>query len=162
MATGWFLVPYIHDVDNPMGPLRYCAMDDYTAQIREDGGNWSEAECLGDHAVVKVSAFTATLTTLASVPGFVQVPLGILDTPLGELTPQQRTAIKNKVEALGYSAAEIKDKLGSNWANVTLRKVFRFVLTRRLKPRWDSGSGQIVLDGPEQVCKTIEMLDSEV
>ena len=160
MAIGWFLVPYKIDSNDP--GLRYCAMDDFTTQIHADGGGWSEAECLGNHAVVKVSAFTPTLDTIASEPGFIRVPMALLDNTLSELTQAQRTAIRNKVEALGYSATEIQEKLGVNLANVTLKQVLRFVLTRRLKPRWDGASGEIIIDGPIQVCKTIEKLDSEV
>ena len=161
MAIGWFVVPYTH-VTAPM-PYRYCAMDEFTQQIiYTEGGNWSESECLGDHALVKVSAFQATLDTIAGTSGFVRIPMTILDNTLAELTQTQRTKIKNKVKALGYTAAEIEDKLGVNLANVTLRKVFNFILTRRLKPRWDAGSEQIVLDGPVQVCKTLDVLDGEV
>ena len=161
MAIAWFLVPYTH-VTEPM-PYRYCAMDDFTQQIiYTDGGNWSESECLGGHALVKVSAFPATLDTIASTPGFMRVPMIILDNTLAELTQAQRTKIKNKVKALGYTAAEMEDKLGVNLANVTLRRVFKFILTRRLKPRWDADAGEIKVDGEIQMCKSLDVLDGEV
>ena len=161
MAIGWFLVPYYHAID--LVPYRYCAMDDFTQQIIYiDGGNWSESECLGDHALVKVSALPATLNIIAGTPGFMRIPMTILDDTLAELTQAQRTKIKNKIEALGYSVQELKDKLGSNLANVTLRKVFKFILTRRLKSRWDADAGEIKIDGEAQVCKSLDVLDGEV
>ena len=63
---------------------------------------------------------------------------------------------------LGYNTAEIRADLGQNIGNKTLRDVIRFALKRRLKPRYDEPTNSIVLDGPEQVCKTAETLDGEV
>lgn len=161
MATGWFLVPY--DYKNEAGFVyRAPGMDRFTSLIRADGGSWSEAECLGDEAVTKVSAFPATLNLIANEPEFIRIPMNLLDNTLAELTPQQRTAIRNKLEALGYPTQEIIDRLGNNLANVTLRQILRFILTRRKKPRWDGPSQSIILDGPNQTCKTIEQLDGEV
>lgn len=157
----WFLVPYKRR-SSPLGPERYCAMNDFTALIQADGGSWSEAECLGNHAIVKVQALPSTLTAIAAEPTFQRLPKDLLDSSLSDLTQAQKKAINDKLEALGYSSTEIRDALGANIGTKTLRDVLRFALTRRLKPRYDSGTDQIILDGPVQVCKTIEAVDSEV
>lgn len=161
----WFICPYKRRIypDTPVQwPERYCAMDDFTAQIRADGGTWSEAECLGDHAVIKVRASAAILTLIAAAPGFTRIPKDLLDETLADLSNAQRTAIVNKLESLGYTAQEIRDRLGVNISSRTLRDVLRFALTRRRKPRYDASTDTIILDGPVLACKPIEALDAEV
>ena len=81
MALAWFICPYkrmtrdVGGVPTPVvPPTRYCAMDDFTALIRADGGDWHETEILGDHALVKVRAAPATLTTINGALGFLRFP----------------------------------------------------------------------------------------
>lgn len=142
--------------------MRYCAMDDFTALIDADGGKWSETEILGDHAIVKVVASAATLSTIAAEPGFQRLPKDLLDEPLNSLSAAQRNAITNKLESLGYQRTEWRTVLGSNIGTKTLRDVLRFAATRRKKPRYDSATDTIVLDGPDQVCRTIESVEGAV
>lgn len=73
MATAFFIAPYKRDLSFP-GPARYCAMDDFTPLIRTDGGDWAEAEIVGNRAIVKVRASDATLNTIASEPTFARLP----------------------------------------------------------------------------------------
>lgn len=163
MPIGWFLAPYARRIKPPgLPPARYCVMDDFTALITADGGKWSEAEVLGNHAIVKVNASSATLQAIASTAGIDRIPLTLLDEPLSSLTNAQRTAIQNKIESLGYPLSEIREHLGNNIGTRTLREVLRFIARRRLKPRYDAGNDTIVLDGPIQVCKTPEAVDAEV
>ena len=165
----WFLCPYSRRLDpdappDQQRPERYCAMDDFTALIRASGGSWSEAECLGNHAVVKVTASAATLTTIAAAPGFFRLPKDLLDEPLSDLTPAQRNAITSRLETLGYSTAEWRAALGNNIGNRTLRDVLRFALTRRRKwvaPYFDA-QGNIVLAGSDQACRSIESVEAAV
>lgn len=160
MAIGWFIAPYKRRSD-PDRVFRYCAMDDFTTQILADGGAWAETEVLGNCAVVKVNASTATLSTIAGTQGFQRIPLQRLDDPLSSLTNAQRNAIRNRILAMGYTSAEINASL-PNLANVTLRQVLHFVTTRRLKPRYDPGTDAIVLDGAEQPVRQVESVDAEV
>lgn len=160
MPIGWFIVPYKRRSD-PNKVIRYCAMDDLSAQIASDGGKWAETEVLGDCAVVKVDASSATLTTISGTSGFQRIPLQRLDDPLSSLTNAQRTAIRNRILAMGYTSAEINAAI-PNLANVTLGQVLRFIATRRLKPRYDAGTDSIILDGDAQQVRPIESVDAAV
>jgi len=68
-------------------------MDDHTATILTDGGDWSETEVLGDVAIVKVRASDATLTTVNASPGFLQIPVARLSDSLASLRPAVKTVI---------------------------------------------------------------------
>jgi hypothetical protein len=164
----WFLCPYRRRIDLEAvnsAPERYCAMNDFTALIAADGGRWAEAECLGNHAVVKVTgASLATLASIAAESGFTRLPKDALDLSLADLSAAQRNAITSKLEALGYTQAEWRAALGNNIGQRTLRDVLRFALTRRHKwtsPYFD-GSGNIVLSGPVQACRPVENVDQAV
>lgn len=163
MALAWFIVPYKRRNPGEVPPERYCAMDDFTAQIRADGGDWSETEVLGDVAIVKVRASDATLATINAAPGFVRIPNHVdLGDTLGDLTVNQRTAILNKLLSMGYTQAEIDAALPANWQTVTLGQVLRFAARRRLKPRYDEGTDTIIIDGPEQPVRPIEHVDDTI
>ena len=138
-------------------------MNDFTALIRADGGDWSESEVLGGYAVVKVRASAATLTIIAAEPGFQRIPRDLLDDSLSSLSTAQRRAIKDRLNAMGYTDAEISAALGNTNLNlVTLGQVLRFAASRRLKPRWDAVQLQIVLDGAFQACRAIDDVDVAV
>ena len=71
MPTAWFICPYKRkDFGSPEAnrarPTRYCAMDDFTREIRASGGDWSETEIEGDQAIVKVRATNQILGRLSS------------------------------------------------------------------------------------------------
>jgi hypothetical protein len=162
VALAWFICPYKRDPRTDK-VARYCAMGDFNDLIVADGGRWSEAEILGDAALVKVSASAGTLTTINAAPGFLRFPNHVdLNDTLGDLTANQRQALRDEALALGYTQAEIDAALPANWATVTLRQVLNFFRTRRLRPRYDAGTDTIVLDGAVQACKAVEVVDSEV
>lgn len=161
MPVAWFFAPYARRV-SASRPTRYCVMDDFTEQITADGGGWAEAECLGDQAVVKVNASSATIQAIVADGRFDRVPLRLLDESLASLTNAQRNAVRNKLLELGYADDEILQRLGSNLGTKTLGDVLRFALRRRLKPRYVEESDTIVLDGEDQVCRTVESVDAEV
>src|SRR3990167_5847017 len=153
----WFICPMKQriDPDKPI-PVRYCGMDDFTPLIRADGGDWSESEVLGAFAVVKVRASTATLTIIAAEPGFQRLPRDLINESLSGLSTSVRRAVRDKLNAMGYTDAEIISALGgTSLNNVTLGQVLRFAASRRLKPRWDDGQQIIVLDGAFQPCRPI-------
>ena len=156
MALAWFVAPYVRRNPGQTPPERYCKMDDFTVQIRADGGDWSETEILGDHALVKVSASPATLTAIDAAAGMLRIPSHVdLNDTLGDLTAGQRNAIKNKMLALGYTQEELDAALPANWAAVTLGQVLHFAARRRLKPRYDSNTDSIILDGPVQPVRPV-------
>lgn len=163
----WFICPYKRTVGTHL-PGRYCAMDDFTAQIVADGADpqrpWVGEECLGNCAVVKVSsaATAATLQAINAAPGFVRVPVWRLDDPLSSLTNAQKNGVRNKVLALGYTAAEVQAALGSDLSSITLGQLLRFILGRRLKPRYDVGADAVNLDGAQETPQPPEAVDVQV
>lgn len=73
----FFVVPMKRDdflLGSTPTPGRYCAMNDFTPEIRADGGEWSEAEIGGNRAIVKVRADESTLNTIAAEPTFTRLP----------------------------------------------------------------------------------------
>lgn len=160
MSVSWFICTYKRSSGRIPG--RYCAMDDYTAQIVADGGTWSETEVLGNYALVKVRASDTTLQTIADDPLFLRIPLNRLDILLSQLTAQQRQLIRNRLNAMGYTDAEILAALGNNIGQRTLGEVLRFAASRRRKPRYDEVQDLIVLDGEIVVPRLVDDVDQEV
>ena len=162
MPTAWFLCPMSHIIGpHGLNNGRECAMNQFTASIFADGGNWREIEVLGDQAIVKVQASAGTLTAIAGTATFRRIPLGLLDDSLGTLTAGQRNAIKNELTDAGYTLAEVNARF-PNLASATLRDVLRFFATRRRKPRYDPVGQEVVLDGPDQVCGDVDVLDGTI
>jgi len=161
MAIAWFICSYKRD-PGAHRPTRYCAMDDFTTTITEEGGTWSETEVLGGYALVKVRAEQTTLDTIAGTAGFFRIPIAKLDTQLSSLTTAQRNAIKARLEAMGYGVDELTSTLGNNLGQKTLGDVLRFAASRRLKPRYDKISDVIVCDGAVQTCRAVSSVDADV
>jgi len=165
MAVGWFLVPYRLTAER-FGPLRcrarYPAVDDYTPQIQAAGGTWAESEILGDHCLVKVRSPAAVLDQLAAVSGFRRLPKDRLDDPLADLPAAAKTALRDAVLGLGYTQQEIADHLPDPIGSYTLRQVLQFLARRRISPRYDKDTDQIVFDGPEVPCRSIAWVDAAV
>jgi hypothetical protein len=148
MPAAIFVCPYKTGTVNGV-QYRYCAMDDFTSQIRADAQftvrPWDETEILGNQAIVLVRAANATLNTIAAAPGFRRIPVAALDTPLSSLTGPQRTALRDiAVNDCGYPLAELQEALG-DLSTVTLRDFLRFLARRRRKPR--TVNGVIQVDG---------------
>lgn len=165
LTTTWFICPYKRRIGDDI-PSRYCAMDDFTPQIiQTDGGYWSETEVLGNRAIVKVKAEPSTIATIAGTAGFKRLPKDLLNSPLSDLTQGQKTALKDEILDMGYTSGELSAWFGNDGVNIgnfTLKDVLKKMATRRLKPRYDSGTDTIVLDGAVQPVKTIDKVDSEV
>lgn len=166
MPIAWFACTYKRR-DFGESPGRYCAMDDFTSQILADGGSWDETEILGGYAIVKVNASDPTLTAIANTNGFWGVPRRwvSLTGSLSDMTNGERNQIASLVLSLGYTQSEIDSAMGSTlnaWQTHTLFDLLNMMATRRLKPRYDSNTDQIILDGPEQPVKSITVVDSRV
>lgn len=157
MPIQWFICPYKKISGEPE---RYCAMDDFTAQIYADGGSWCETEILGDRAIVKVKASQATIDTISATAGFKDSPVSGLDDPLDNISQSKKDAIKNELLNQGYTQADA-DSLG-DFIGKTLRDVAAIMCQRRLKPRYDSVTDTIICDGSEQSVKNIDSVDQEV
>ena len=160
MPLAWFVCSYKVRLDSSR--IRYCAMDDFTTLIRADDGDWSETEVLGGFALVKVQALLPALQMIAATPGFQRLPKDRLDDSLSDLTQAQKTALRDRLEAMGYPLAEIRAALGNDLGAHTVRDVLRFATSRRLTPRYDAMTATIILDGPIQVCRTVESVDMAV
>lgn len=160
MGVNWFIASYARDTSQ-ITPTRYCIIDDYFDQIISSGGKYAYAEVLGGHAIVKVIANVGVLATIAADPRFLRISATYLAEPLSGLSPAQRTAIRNRLTAMGYSTEEISSRLTNNLSTKTLGDVLRFAASRRLKPRYDEALDQIVLDGAVQVCRAVEDVDNE-
>lgn len=168
----WFLCPYKRRPGTHL-PSRYCAMDDFTAQLILDGADpqspWAEEECLASSpdigvAVVKVSSLAkpATLAAINAAPGFIRIPVARLDDPLSTLSNAQKTAIRNKVLALGYTAQEVQAALGTDLGTRTLRELLQFVLSRRRQPTYDLATDTIGLDGKLETPLPPSLIDAQV
>lgn len=145
MTIGAFLIPYTHV--NYRGILRQIFDDTQWASLEAEGAKVEYFEVLGDNAIVFVNARNAVLNTINALPGVFQLPTRSLGTTLSDLTANQKTALRNKVQALGYTAQEIQDRFGNDIGQYTFREVLRFLLTRRRLPRYDDVLQDVVLDG---------------
>ena len=165
MPTTWVLVPYKRSAETHH-PGRYVAIDDFTPQIRADGGDWSETEVLGPqmgYALVKIRMQTASLlVNICATPGFRRMPVdNFFDRLLG-LSPAQISNINGVLLNAGYSQSEIDTALGGDWSQKTLADLMRLWATRRLTPRYDSATDAIICDGTPVVCKSVDTVNSEV
>ena len=158
MAVAWFICGYKRKQNVPF-PARYCSMNDFTPQIRADGGEWREIEFLGDRALVKVRASASTLTAIAGTTGFRRIPSAALDNQLSTLTQAQRNALRNEVLDAGYTMEELNARF-PNLAQATIGQVLRFLCTRKRMWRFDSQSDAFVTDGSVVACSAFEYADA--
>jgi len=160
MSTAWYLVPYITTLGGIGRAVRVLDIDRFTGQIITAGGSWAEIEVLGNHALVKVRGVSEQdLDDLNGVPGYTRLPDAWgWDTTLSELTANQRTALRDRIVALGYPLAEIQATLGNDLGQVTLRQVLRFIARRRVSPRWNGSA--VVFDGPVVAPETPDALEA--
>lgn len=161
MAIGWYIIPYSRRVV-PSGhpPARYPAIDDYTAQILATGGQWAESEVLGNRCLIKVRASIAVLQALATE--YKRLPKDRLDDSLADLSTAAKRALRDELEDMGYTLAEIRARFGDDLGIYTLRDVLGFMASRRRKPRYDQTTDTIVLDGSVQSCRPVNQVDREV
>lgn len=167
MALGWYVVPYKRR-DDPDGTRgRYCAMNDFTAAIRADGGVWDETEILGNAALVKVRANPATLNTLDGQAGWLAIPKRFLNLQdgLSDLLNGEKNQIENALRFLGYSQAEIDAVMGNSltlWRLKSFETLLGLFCTRRLRPRYDQPTDTFICDGPQEPVKDFHLVSSKV
>ncbi len=96
---------------------------------------------------------------LSDVNFFKRIPKDALDNSLSDLSNAAKTALKNEILDMGYTLQEVNNRFPGDLGDYTLRDVLRFMATRRRKPRYDSGTDEIVLDGEEVGCEDVDALD---
>lgn len=161
MSIAWYIVPYKRNQGvGALQPGRYCAMDDNSKRISDSGGNWTETEILGNRAIVKVRASNAVLAVLNTE--YRRLPKNRLDDSLSGLPSNVKIILKNELLDMGYNVTEIQGRFGNDIGQFTLRDVLKFATKRRLKPRYDAEKDEIICDGIEQKCRSIESVNSEV
>lgn len=126
----WWVGPYDRK-DRGERKGRVCAADRYTAQVHAEGGEWREVEILGNKCIFKLRSSAAVIAIYAADNDFRRLPKNSLDTSLSDLTNPQKTALRNFVLGLGYTAEEINQALPNNIGTYTLRDVIRFISKRR-------------------------------
>jgi hypothetical protein len=156
---GWYIVPYKRRLDQAL-PVRCPAINDYTAEICGAGGSWAETEVLGDRCLVKVRASAEVLAMLDGV--YKRLPKERLDDALSDLSTAAKQKLKNEILGMGYSVGEVQAAFPGDLGDYCLGDVLHFMASRRLKPRYDAGAGEIILDGAVQVCRPVESVDGEV
>ena len=164
MSIAWFISPYNveKDVKYPGHWKRTPKILELQNQIFGDSGAWAGSEALGNVVVAKIRASDQTLNNIAALTGVIRLPKNLLSQSLSDLTATQKNAIVNKLRNMGYPLQEIRDYLGNDIASNTLGDVLRFAVRRRLTPRLDTTSGELVVDGDERPTKSIDATDDEV
>lgn len=143
MPIGWYIVPYkrIVPYDGPWLAERYCEIEDHRASLT----SVAYVQILGDRAIVKLRATTPVLQTLNGL--FKRLPKDTLLSPLSDLSPAVKTALRDEALDQGYTMAEITARFGTDLGAYTLGDVLRFMATRRRLPRYDSGTDVVIMDG---------------
>lgn len=119
MSVLWYLCPY--DISSASGRVtRRCAMSRHIPSVpNADGAIWEEAEILGNHAAVKVSAPDAVHLTIQADVDFLLLPLdGTTPVPV-------RAVLRSKLNALGYTDVELD---ATGW---TRRELLRAITSVR-------------------------------
>lgn len=141
MARGLFLIPYSYEDGHYPLSRRYIPLRDVPAV-----NAWVGEEILGDYALCMVNAPAAALLVIAGTPRVLQIPFAALDDPVSSIPALQRQAVLNKMNALGYTAAEMQARF-PNILNATIAQVLIFLMERRSIPRYDSAAQAVVFDG---------------
>jgi hypothetical protein len=150
MPVGWFIAPYdVYDRGDGRPVRRNAPGLRFQAQITADGGTWRDFDLPKGNALVKVRASAATLQAIAAEADITRLPKDLLDSPLADLTVQQRNAIQTKLNELGYSNAEITAALGADLRQRTLREVLRLAARRMTLYRRGPGVAEVLYDGGE-------------
>lgn len=154
MPVAWYIIPYVRVTPAPgLLAARAVALVVDAPTFK----NWREVECLGNRAIVKVNASASVLSQLDAA--YKRIPKNALDDSLADLSNAAKTALRDELLDMGYTLQEVQNRFGNDLGAYTLRDVLRFMASRRRKPRYDSGTDTIVLDGEEVPGEDIDALD---
>lgn len=157
----WFICPYKWVLEIGEPDMRYCAMNDFTEQLRVDAGRpplpvedhggypsgesplWAECEFLGDRAIVKVhtAASEIVLDLIATGLNFLRIPAEVLDIALEDqnITNQDLQAMWAMMQDAGYTLDDILNALGiDRWQQLrtkTLRQFGHAATSRWRRPK---------------------------
>lgn len=134
MAQAWFFTQYDVDVSGHR-PRRTLPINAHMQAVWADGGNQREIELPNNHLLIGVRASQATINVIAADPKFQKIPQRALKSTLADLTGPQRSALRAKLNDMGYSNSDISARLGgTDLSTVTLWQVFRYAARRWFKP----------------------------
>lgn len=151
-------MPYVRDdAASITGVGRTIALNRDFPQLE---GRWHGIEVLGNRAIVKINTTVANLTLLAA--SYRRLPKDALNEPLSDLPALVRVTLRDDMLDMGYTTQEFNQRFPDGIGNYTLREALRFMATRRLKPRYDTETDTIVLDGEEVACESVDLVDLAV
>lgn len=134
MPSAWFLMPFKVFEQRPDRDTRALEINFDPVVLdayRTDGGEMRQIECRGNHALIKLRAFTQdTLDKVAGLPGTTRITTKQLNETLSDLTPAQKTALRNLIVGLGYALADVQAALGPDIGNRTVREVLRYIVSQ--------------------------------
>jgi len=186
----WYICQYIWVTELDGTLWRYCAMNDYTEQLRVDAGRppqdpddwggypagetplWAECEFLGDRAIVKVhsGASPSMLATLDAA--FFRIPAEVMDIALEDQNVSNRDlqAMWQVMQDAGYTLQDIYDALGiDRWQDLrrkTLRQFGHAITSRWRRPKgWNQSENRPEfedVDWPGGAPTTIEAIDARI
>lgn len=163
MAQAWFIAKFNVTVNYPNFPFatRTSAIDE--SQLAANGARWRSVE-LTNRLIYKIVASNAVLNAVANLANVKRLPTDLLDSPLSDLTANQRQAIRDELIDQGYTLAEINAQF-PNLANATLRQVLRYMARTRTLPAFDIPTLAVIAsDKPEDVraCDSVDEVESAV
>ncbi len=124
MPTRWYICPYDAPEFPPprTGRFRRCAMYRFIPRMPNVVfAVWHELEILGNHCLVKVRAPQLVLDQIEADPDFRQIPR------LATIPGGSRPAIRTRLNALGYTDAEIT---ATGWSLAALLALLASVRSR--------------------------------
>lgn len=171
----WFICPYKWVIGVDPMDWRYCAMNDFTEDLRVDAGRpprpiedqdsggypagesplWAECEFLGDRAIVKVhtAASETVLTLIATGLNFLRIPAEVLDIAFEDQNVSARDLqdMWAIMQDAGYTLDDILNALGvDRWQDLrkkTFREFGHAVTSRWRRPK--ARANWSVADDPE-------------
>ena len=159
MPVAFYIVPIVR-----INPPRNGLLADREIALNIDfpqlSGQWDGLETLGNKAIIKINAITSDLLQLNAA--YTRILLSRLDEPISSLSATNRTALRNQILDMGYTLQELNEKFPDGIANYTLKDALKFMLTRRIKPRWDETTDEIIYDGVSVPCGNIDDLDRRI
>lgn len=159
MPVAFYIVPIIR-INPPQNGLNAHREIALNIDFPELSGQWDGLETLGNKAIVKINATTSDLLQLNAV--YDRILLNQLDEPISSLSATNRTRLRTIISEMGYTLEEFNEKFPNGIANYTLKDVLKFMLTRRIKPRWDETTDEIIYDGVSVPCGNIDDLDRRI
>jgi hypothetical protein len=98
------------EMARPEGVYRVLPIEEFIPFIpNPQGFTWSASEIMGNYVLIKVNASDALQSQIAADARFTALPNRLMTATVPS---NRRTAIRNKLVSLGYTATEVN---GTNW-----------------------------------------------